>query len=374
MEEPVRVLYFVDRMLRGGIQSLVIDWISRFDKTKIQVDVLLLDDGIKYELENSLKELGCNVYKLEGVWIKKAKDFIKYRKMLSNFFKEHHDYKVVHLHSTSKNYMVLKYAKKYDIPVRIAHSHSIDFATKNVFKKFIGNILKIMLIKYSTDYFACSKKAGEWLFGKKITNSNKFKIIHNAIDYDKFKFNENIRREYRIKFNLENDNIVVGHVGRFSNPKNHTFLIDIFYELYKSNPKCKLLLVGTGEKEEEIKSKVKNLNIEKNVIFAGFRNDVNNIMQAMDIFLLPSLYEGLPVVGIEAQAAGLPCFMSKDVITNEVQITENLQFISLNCSATEWANIILSSDLSRKDTKDNLKDAGYFIEDSTEELLNFYMK
>ena len=136
----VKVLYFVDRMLKGGIQSLVIEIVRNINKEKVQIDFLLLDDGKEYELENTLKDLGCKIYKLNGIWVNTPIDFFKYIKALDKFFKEHNDYDVVHLHSSSKNYMVLKKAKKYKIPVRIAHSHNIDFQTKNLVKKFIGNI------------------------------------------------------------------------------------------------------------------------------------------------------------------------------------------------------------------------------------------
>ena len=240
MSEKVKVLYFVDRMLRGGIQSLVIDWVESFDKTKLQVDFLLLDDGKEYELEDFLRNMGCNVYKLENVWIRKFTDFFKYSKKLDEFFKMHHDYKVVHLHSTSKNYMVLKYAKKYNIPIRISHSHNIDFQTKNPIKKIFGNILKRPLIKYSTDYFACSQLAGEWLFGKRICSTDKFKVIHNAINYEKFKYNEETRTKLQRKLKIPEKCTVIGHVGRFTNQKNHSFLIDVFYEYHKicNNSRC----------------------------------------------------------------------------------------------------------------------------------------
>ena len=142
MKNKVKILYFVDRMLEGGIQSLLISWISNLDRDKFDIDVLLLDDGKKYELEDTLIKLNCNVYKLDGMWIRKTTDFIKYGKVLNQFFKEHHDYKVVHLNSSSKNYQVLKYAKKYGIPIRIAHSHNTDFQTtspencKNCFNNY----------------------------------------------------------------------------------------------------------------------------------------------------------------------------------------------------------------------------------------------
>ncbi len=370
----VKVLYFVDRMLRGGIQSFIIENLKKMDFTKISIDVLLLDDGNHYDGEDTLKELGCKVYKLEGVWLRKPTDFIKYKKEINNFFKNHHDYRVVHMHSSSKNFMVLKYAKKYGIPVRIAHSHNINFQTKNKFKQIIGDIFKKPLKKYATDYFACSELAGEWLFGKKSVQEGKVKVIHNAIDIEKFKYDEKIRNRIRKELNIESDDFVVGNVGRFTNQKNHLFLIDIFYELQKIKPNSKLLLIGNGELEEEIKNKVEKLNLNKKVIFAGFKPNVNDYMQAMDIFIMPSLHEGLPVVGVEAQASGLPCFMSKDVITNEVKIANNVKFISLNDSPNDWANIIVKSDLSRKDNKDKLKKAGYFIEDTAKELVDFYIK
>lgn len=374
MADKVKVLYFVDRMLKGGIQALVVDWVSGFDKEKIQVDFLLLDDGKHYELEDTLKELGCNVFKLNGIWIKTPFDFISQDNALRKFYNNHNDYKVIHFHSSSKNYLVLKYAKKYKIPIRIVHSHSTRFQGKNIIKKFFGNILKPMLVKYATDYFACSEVAGRWLFGKKIVNSNKFKIICNAIDYNKFKFNGTYCVEKRKEFGFNKDNIVIGNVGRFSKVKNHKFIIDIFKECYKINNKYRLLLIGTGELEEKIKDKVEKLGLSNYVVFAGFRNDVNECIQAMNCFLMPSLYEGLPVAGIEAQASGLQCFFSYKVITEEVKITDGVNFISLDNNAKEWANIITNCNLTRKDYSKEIKDNGYFLDDTIIELENFYEK
>ena len=367
-----KVLYFVDRMRHGGIQQLAVE-MAKHMRDDIKMDFLVLNDGQTYPLETTIKDLGCKLYKID-TWIYKPTDYLKYYKKVDEFFKKHNDYKVIHINTSSKNFLLLKLAKKHGIPVRIAHSHNIGFQSKSKAQILMGDIFKPLLKKYATDYFACSKLAGEWLFGKKEVEKGNVKIIHNAVDYDKFKYNEEIRKEIRKEFNIKENEIVVGHVGRFTNQKNHTFLVDIFSEMYKKNKNVKLLMVGIGEKEEEIKEKVKTLNLSDNVIFAGFRDDANEVMQAMDIFLLPSLYEGLPVVGIEAQAAGLPCFMSKDVITEEVKITNNLQFISLNENADRWADIILESNLKRKNTKDDIKKAGFFIEDMVNELADFYIK
>ena len=374
MSGKIKVLYFVDRLLRGGIQTFVYENIKHMDRSKVQIDFLLLDDGNKYEMEDDLKELGCNIYKLKGMWINKVTDFFKYGKMLDEFFSKNNDYKVVHLHSSSKNYLVLKYAKKYNIKVRIAHSHNIDFQTKNVLKKFMGDFLKIPLRIYATDYFACSEIAGDWLFGKKIVKSDKFKVVHNAVDLEKFKFNNEIREKIRKELNVNSDTLLIGHVGRFTQQKNHDFLIDIFNEIHKKNQNTKLLLIGTGIKENDIKEKVKNLNLQDSVIFEGFKNNVNEYMLAMDIFLFPSKFEGLGLVLIEAQATGLPCYTSKDVVPNEAKVSNLLEYISLKNSAKEWAYIVLSNNNCRLNVYKSIKSLGYDIEDTSLFLQDFYLR
>ncbi len=361
-----KVLYFIDRMRHGGIQQFAVEIVKNMDKNKCEIEFLLLDDGQKYPLEDVLKEFGVKFYKLKGVWFRTPLDIFKQKKALKSFFEEHHDYKVVHMHSSSKNFMVLKMAKKYGIQVRIAHSHNIGFQSKNKLKIMLGNAFKKPLKKYATHYFACSNLAGKWLFGEE-----KVKIIHNAVDYEKFKFDPAKRDELRKELGIE-DCLVIGNVGRFTNQKNHTFLIDIFYEIHKQKQNAVLMLVGIGEKEQEIRDKVKKLGLTDCVKFMGFCKNTNELMWCMDIFLLPSLYEGLPVVGVEAQCTGLPCFMSKDVITNEVKIAKNVKFIGLERSAKDWAEMILSSDLNRRDTYEELKNAGYFIEQTVEELERFY--
>lgn len=373
MKKKVKVLYFIDRLRHGGIQQFCLENIKYMDRSKVQIDFLLLDDGNKYPLEKEMRKLGCKITKIDA-WINKPTDYIKHRKNIEKFFKENHDYKVVHMHSSSKNYMVLKYAKKYGIPVRIAHAHNINFQTKNKFKQMVGNVFKKPLKKYATNYFACAYLAGEWLFGKEEVEKGNVTVIHNAVDYEKFKPQKRVRNKIRKELNITEAEIVFGNVGRFDNQKNHTFLIDIFKEINKKNKNTKLLLIGIGPLQEEIKQKVKDLKLQDKVIFAGFIKNVNDYMQAMDAFIMPSLYEGLPVTGVEAQASGLPCFMSKDVITEEVKITKNLTFISLNESAELWAKTILNSDLTRKDTKKELKEAGYFIKDTAKELVDFYLK
>lgn len=373
LQNKVKVLMFVDRMRHGGIQQFILENVKHMDLTKLTIDVLTLDDGQNYPLEQEVQDVGANFYKLKGVWVQTPYDYITYAKAIQKFFQQHSGYKVIHMNASSKNFILLRYAKRYGIPVRIAHSHNIDFQTNNIIKKCAGNIFKIILNKYATDYFACSKLAGKWLFGKKYVEQGKVIVIHNAVDFEKFQFNKEIREIVRNELRISNDALLIGNVGRFTLQKNHIFLLDIFNEIQKKKDAV-LILIGIGELEAEIREKVQILNLTDKVIFAGFRNDVYKVLQAMDVFLLPSLYEGLPIVGVEAQANGLPIFTSKDVVTNEVKISDSLTFISLEKTAENWAEIILQSDLTRRDTKEQLKKAGYFIEDAAKALSKFYLR
>lgn len=360
-------------MLRGGIQTFVIENMKHMDKNKIQIDFLLLDDGNKYELEDTLKQMGAKVYKLNGVWLKKPTDYFNYFNKIDKFFKEHNDYKVVHLHSSSKNFYVLKAAKKYGIPVRIAHSHNIGFQTKSKLQIMIGNICKPLLKKYATGYFACSEIAGEWLFGKKEIKNKNVTVIHNAVDLEKFKFNQEVRDKLRNELNIA-DKLVIGHVGRFTNQKNHDFLIDIFNEVYKKNKNSVLMLIGVGEKEDEIKKKVRRLGLEECVIFLGFKNNVNEYMWTMDLFVFPSLFEGLGLVLIEAQATGMKCFTSKDVVPNNAKVTELLTFISLEDNLEKWVEKIVNCNYERKVCDKEIEQKGYDIKNTAKQLQEFYLK
>lgn len=372
MSEKIKVLYFVDRLLIGGIQTFILNNIEYMDKTKVQIDFLILDDGNVYEAETDLRLQGHNVYKLKNIWIKKPGDYFKYFKAIDSFFSMHHDYKVVHLHSSSKNFYILKSAKKYGIPIRIAHSHSIGFQSKSKIQIMIGNLCKPLLKKYATNYFACSEIAGEWLFGKKEVKKDNVTVIHNAVDLQRFKFNKNVRNEIRKDLNIEGK-LVIGHVGRFTAQKNHNFLIDIFNEIHKKNEKAVLMLVGIGEKEEEIRKKVNRLKLEKYVLFIGFKNNVQEYMWAMDLFVFPSLFEGLGLVLIEAQATGMRCFASKDVVPNEAKVSDLLEYIYLNESSGAWAEKVLNANFNRENKYNDIKNKGYDICDTAKELEEFYI-
>lgn len=373
MENKVRVLYFVDNLEQGGIQQLILEIAKHIDRSKIEIEILTFDDGKKYPIEETLKDINYKIYKING-WIYKLSDYLKQAKELNKFFHEHNNYKIVHLHSSSKNYQVLKYAKKCNIPIRIAHSHSTGFQTNNKIKIIFGDILKNKLIKYTTNFFACSKDAGLWLYGKKIVDRNKLVIIPNAIDINKFKFDTEKRHIMRKKLGIKDNEIFIGHVGRFVKQKNHEFLIDIFNELYKDNNRYKLILIGTGELEDKIKEKVRRLGLANSVIFAGYQKNINDYMQAMDLFVFPSLYEGLGIVLIEAQANGLYCLASKDNIPEETNVSKNIKYIYLKEGTEKWKDAIIKANLKREENVNSIISRGFSIENLVNRLEKMYLE
>lgn len=367
----IKLLFFADRLRRGGIQTLLLNYTIELLKTKnIKIDLLLFDDGIEYELEQTFRDIGCNIYKVAWPQIRQIHLCLR---ELDSFFKNHHDYNIIHAHSSSKALLPLFYAKKYNIQVRIAHSHSTKFQTSNPIKIFIGDIMKLPLRRIANHYFACSTLAAQWLFGKNL-NTKKVYILNNALNLETFLYNPTTRKELRDKLGLNENSIVIGNVSRFTAVKNHHFIIDIFQEFHKLNENSYLVLVGIGETQQEIIKYVNELGLQKNVIFAGFRNDTFRFYQAFDLFLMPSLYEGLPFVGIEAQTAGLPCLFS-DTITKEVKILPNVEFLSLNDSPSLWSEKIsqLIDQNSRKNLLSEISNAGYNIKIEAQKLYQYYL-
>lgn len=370
---PLRILFFIDRLRLGGIQMLAYDILRHNDPSKMTIDILNLDDGQEYPLTQTLKDMGVNVYKLKGAWLHTPLDFPHYFKSVEAFFREHHDYDVVHMHSSSKNYFVLECAAKWGIPVRVAHSHNTGFQSKNPITIALGNLMMKPMRKYATHWVGCSKMACEWLFGKGCVERGEANVILNGIDSTLFVYDDKVRNEIRKEMHLE-DKFVIGHVGRFVNQKNHTFLLDIFAEITKRREDAVLMLIGIGELMDAMKQKAATLGIADKVLFVGFRDDRNRLMQAMDSFLFPSLYEGLSVVLIEAQAAGLPVFTS-DTTTTETQYSPHMQFLSLQQSASEWAETLLKKGcIERQDMTDTLNKAGFEIRAMVRNLYDLYTK
>ena len=366
-KEPIRIAHIVGKWLGGGVEAVIMNYYSHIDRDKVQFDLICDNDSTDIPYEE-IEKLGGKV-----ILIPPYQKVFKYIKELKRVLKEG-EYKIVHSHINTLSVFPLYAAKKAGVPVRIAHSHSTT--NKKEWKK---NLMKLALRPFAktfaTDYFACSELAGRWLFGDKTFDEGKVYVLNNAIDLDKFKYDEKIRKEKRKELKIKDDTIVIGHIGRFVEQKNHRGLIDIFNEIHKINNNTILLLAGQGPLMEEMKEKVKSLDLEKNVKFLGQRSDANELYQAFDVFLLPSLYEGLPVVGVEAQAAGLLCILSDDM-TKETKVLETTEFLSLSATPTVWANILLQSleKYKRKDTLNEITKNGFNIQEEAHKLDEKYIE
>ena len=269
----------------GGVESVVMNYYRNIDRNKIQFHFLCDEDSTDIPYEE-IEKLGGKV-----IVIPPYQKLFKYQKELYRIFKEN-NYKIIHSHINALSVFPLRIAKKAGVPIRIAHSHSTS--NKKEWKK---NILKMILRPfsklYANNYFACTEYAGKWLFGKKVVERKELNVINNAIDLKKFEFNENTREDLRKELGIKEDVLVIGHIGRFMKQKNHEFLIDVFEKAIKQDDNIYLILVGQGPLEDKIKEMAKEKGIEYKILFLGQRNDVNKLYQAMDIFVLPSLYEGL---------------------------------------------------------------------------------
>ena len=363
MKGLFRVAQIMGKMLGGGVESVVMNYYRHIDKSKVQFDFIIDSDSTNVPREE-IANLGGRI-----IEVSPYQHIFSYIKDVKKILKKN-DYKIVHAHMNALSVFPLYAAKCVGVPIRIAHSHSTT--NKKEWKKnLLKSILRPFSKVFSNYYFACSKHAGNWLFGNKTFNEGKVTIINNAIDTNKFKYDEEIRNKVRKDLNIE-DRYVLGHVGRFVAQKNHTFLLDVFHELYKENKKIVLLLIGQGPLEDEMKEKVKQLGISDSVIFLEQRDDVNELMQAMDCFVFPSLYEGLGIVAIEAQCSGLRCICSNEV-PNEIKITKLMQFIELE-NIANWKNEILKEKEKRKDFSKLIENSGYEIQNEVNKLSKIYLE
>lgn len=316
MKEPIRILNIVPNMRAAGIETFIMNVYRNIDRSKVQFDFIVHNKDRNF-YDDEIEKLGGKIYRLS---FKDDKNILKYIKNLNDFFKIHKEYKIVHGHMQSMMPLYLYMAKKNGVPIRIAHSHNGSF--EKTIKGFILHMFSRFSKFFSTNNWACSNVAGKYLFGK-----TKFMTIYNGIDTEKFKYSEKIRAQKRKELNILDENIIL-HVGRFEKQKNHRFLIDWFEQYIKQDNNAILLLVGEGTLLENLKAYVKKKKLNKKIKFLGIRNDIHELMQAADIFALPSLYEGLPVVGIEAQYSNLMCMFSNK-ITTELKFIENVEFLPI---------------------------------------------
>lgn len=343
----------------GGIESYAVNYFRNMNMDNIQIDFATHNiDPPNYQIE--IERLGGNIFLFPSLRLKNIPLFVK---KLDTFFRENH-YDIIHCNMANAAIFYFYYAKKHNVHIRILHSHQSEYA--DVFSHKVRNMPLVALgKKYTTDYFACSKIAGDFLCkGKPYT------LINNAIDVDAFVFNEAIRNQIRKQENL-NGKWVIGHVGRFTEQKNHLFLIDIFNEIQKVRKDAVLMLIGDGHLLEPIQAKVKKYGIEDKVIFKGIITNVNMYLQAMDILVMPSLYEGLSVALVEAQTAGLYCFTS-DTVSPNTKITDHLDFIGLKKSSHFWAEKIVNCKYQRGNDKKRITENGYNIVEEAHRVEKIY--
>lgn len=363
MTKPIRVLHVFGRLESGGAESRTMDIYRNIDREKVQFDFAIhTEDECFYSAE--VRALGGNIYSFPRF---NGKNIMKYKKSWSTFFEQHPEYEIVHGHLTSAAFLYLNEAKKYKVPVRIAHARNSN--KDNIIKKYTSKLSRF----YTTHLFAVSRLAAISEFGEKKVNEGKVSILPNAIDAGKYKFDENKRLRKREEFGFK-DKLVVCHVGRLHPQKNHEFLLEIFEIIKTKHKNSILLLVGEGPLKEKIEKQIQELSLEDSVILTGARTDVPDILQASDVLLFPSHFEGLPGVVLEAQAAGLPSVISNN-ITKEVKITDLVKYISLNEGASYWATKTLehSKKFSRYDTFNEIKTAGYDINTVSKWYEEFYL-
>ncbi len=364
----MNVLYITDTLKqRFGVTSVIMNYLEQFRQTDIHIDLLVYPDS-EPEMIQRAKELGAQVFFMPKLSIK---NLLKYLKFIKNFFQTH-PYDIVHSHFNQVDMLIFPVARKHGVKICISHSHNTKLSDNCL--KAVRNRLLCWNIAGNGDILAaCSEKAGLALYGNSFTKSNKKLLIHNGVNINKFSFNPLYRDEIRQAFGITPDDILLGHIGSFKIQKNQTYLIQIFSQLCHISSRYKLLLVGDGETRTEVQSQANRAGISDKVIFAGVRTDIPKILSAIDLFLLPSLYEGLPVIGIEAQAAGLECLFA-DTITREVNLT-NVKFLALDPDPQNWVNAIIKSEVRHHaEYAQQLIERGYSIEQESQKLKELYQK
>lgn len=357
-----RILQVVNIMDRAGLETMLMNYYRNINRSEIQFDFLTHRDVVG-EYDEEIKCMGGKIYRAPRLM---PQNYFKYIEWMKNFFKEHPEYTIVHSHIDAMSFWPLWAAKSCGISVRIAHSHNtrIDKDYKYILKCFF----KKLLPSVANYYWACGDQAGKFLFGER-----EFDVLPNAIEAERFLFQSETRDRVREELNIVNS-FVIGHVGRFFAQKNHKFLIETFSEIKKMRSDAVLLLVGQGELEQGIKELCKYYNIVDSVKFLGSRSDVNTLLQAMDVFVLPSLFEGLPVVGVEAQASGLPCVFS-DCVPEEVGMTGNCVFLPLEIGPAKWAEQIISLKCENRQCENEIiRQKGYDIKLAANNLMDKYKK
>lgn len=355
-----RILYFGMSNNLGGIESFIINYYRKIDKSKFKIDFVKTQDKICFEKE--IIDSGSKIYQIEP----RRKNFIKYYVELYQLLKKHKEYKIIHVHLNTLSSIEPCIIGKMTGKKVVVHSHNA-WSGKKLITKVLTNVNRCLINKVSDEQLACSEIAGKYMFKNK-----KFCIIKNAIDAKKFIYNFEVRKKIRKEFNISNE-FLIGIVGRLEAQKNHIFILKVLKEVLKNEENIKLIIIGNGSLREKLFDYCKQQKIDSKVIFAGERNDVNEILQALDLFVMPSKFEGLGIVAIEAQAAGLKTLVS-EAIPKEAYVTELIESISIE-NPIEWKNKIIQcykTQTERRNTLKEIEDSGYDIDNEVTKLEKIY--
>lgn len=366
-EKPLRVLHVLGGVGLGGAESRIMDLYRQMDRDEIQFDFLVhRNDGKPQFYDEEIKSLGGRIYALPKF---RVYNYFSYYKAVTSFFAMHHEFQVVQGHMTSTAAIYLPIAKRFGIPVTVAHARNAGVVKGP--KGIATRCLRRGLAKKADVLFACSELAGEDVFGKEAMKQGRVKVIHNAIDVKRFAFHEKIRQEAREALEIT-DRLVLGHVGRFDYQKNHPYLLEVFAAVSQKRPDAVLLLLGDGQARPAMEERCRELGIAERVRFLGNRKDTERYYQAMDVFLLPSFFEGLPGVLVEAQAAGLACIVS-DTVTREAEATDLVSWLSIDEPPERWAEeVIKRAVYVRRNTAKELTQAGFDVRTQAAGYTAFY--
>ncbi|WP_461818656.1 glycosyltransferase family 1 protein [Faecalimonas sp.] len=366
----IRILHVIGVMNRGGAESMIMNLYREIDKTKVQFD-FVEHSNERAVFDDEIEKFGGRIYRCPKFV---GKNYFAYKKWWDEFFEnEGKDYQIIHGHIGSTAAIYLKCAKKKE-KYTIAHSHSSG--TDHSLHSLMYSILSYNTRNIADYFFGCSLAAGIDRYGHRVTeNIEKFKVLPNAIDIKAYIYSLEVRKNVRKELGYSSNELVIGHVGRMTAEKNHAFILEIFRDICKVKSDVRLLLIGEGKLREELQQKTVDLGLEEKVCFTGIRSDVNRLMQAMDIFVFPSIYEGLGIALIEAQASGLPCIISDKIPNDGIVVKELVTKRSLEDSSEEWARHILSRvNVPRMDTSNEIREHGFDIKETSKWLERFYIE
>ena len=357
-----KVLQIVGPINGGGVSGVVYNYLSHMDLTDLQIDVLAFEnDSVEEQMfDKPLRKIGCTIHFLKH----RNQGYFSHFKAYTNLLKQNR-YDVVHCHFGiwSAPYMLI--AKKNGIVTRIAHAHG-SVSEYGFVKNLIVKIMKPVLYTCTIHKFACGEKAGRYVWGNKL-----FTVINNAIDLGKFEFDKEKRNLIRSEMQL--NSFVIGFVGRLSAEKNLDFIVEIANEMKSKFVDFTLLIIGDGEKSDDVREKIDSYNLQSKVLMLGMRKDISELMQAIDCLILPSFHEGFPVVVVEAQASGLSVFLS-DTISNEVKVLDSTIFLPINEGPQKWVEELMNVNINiRSSTLEKMKMAGYDIVTEAQILKDYYL-